>query len=77
MFSIFLTLLLCASASSRTITLNSRVLAPSNVPLDDFFKGTDLQQVYLLLPNPLSDSWLDGLATFQVRKRHRPTFSFD
>ncbi|PBK91451.1 acid protease [Armillaria gallica] len=43
MFSIFLTLLFCAGASSRTITLNSRALAPSNVPLDDFFKGTDLQ----------------------------------
>ncbi|SJK97478.1 uncharacterized protein ARMOST_00730 [Armillaria ostoyae] len=59
MFSIFLSLLLCAGASSRTITLNSRALTPSNVPLDDFFLGTDLQQVYLLLPNPLSDSWID------------------
>ncbi|KAK0225889.1 acid protease [Armillaria fumosa] len=43
MFFIFLSLLLCSGASSRTITLNSRALAPSTVPLDDFFKGTDLQ----------------------------------
>ncbi|KAK0461292.1 acid protease [Desarmillaria tabescens] len=43
MFSIFLSLLLCGVAYGRTITLTSRALEPQNVPLDDFFRGTDLQ----------------------------------